>query len=322
MNCNAPPHDNECLIPEKKVEEEPSKWESTWAALVGPDDTSTTDVDERGLFRTLTDTQELSVGLITFPVDDRCAILERGELTTAIAALDGAQVEALGLGLAITPQGETPLAGAAIRGLDILRDGLVSGKLEGNSYLVLMTDGVETCQESALEDLKTYVSVALVGFNIHTFVIGAPGSEGSRSLLSELAFLGGTAPNTACDHGSEAATAGDCHLDLTESDDFSGDLAEVFSEIAASTQVRCDFDVPQDAFVAPDKVNIVFTPTEGSEVTFVRDDRDCETEADGWQYTSEAKEKVVLCGDACEQVRAPSGGRVRVFFGCRETILR
>lgn len=322
MNCNAPPLDEECLLPVKQNEQEPSKWESTRAALVGPDDTATADVDESGVLRTLVDTPGLSAGLIMFPTDSRCAILPSGELTTEMAALDGEQTDALAAALEIQPDGETPLAGAAIRGLDILRAQLVSGQISGHSYLVLMTDGVETCQPDALEDLKGYVTQALEYFDIRTYVIGAPGSAESRALLSEIAARGGTAQGPDCEHGGAMPTIGDCHIDLTESDDFSGDLAAVFSAIASDTQASCDFDVPENAFVDPSKVNVVFTSEDGQEETFFMDDRDCGTESDGWQYTSEAKEKIVLCGSACRRVRTDFEGHVRVLFRCLDTVVK
>ena len=318
MNCNAPPLDEECLLPVKQDEQEPSKWESTQAALVGMDAADTADVDESGVLRTLVDTPGVSAGLITFPTDSRCAILPRGALTTEIAPLDSAQADALATALTATPDGETPLAGAAIRGLDILREQLVSGQLSGHSYLVLMTDGVETCQPEALEDLKLYVSQALEYFDIKSYVIGAPGSAESRALLSDIAQRGGTASDPECEHGGEVPTTGDCHIDLTGSADFSGDLAAVFSGIADDTQASCDFDVPADAFVDPGKVNVLFT-SDGHEETILMDDRDCVREADGWQYTSEAKDKIVLCGNACQRVRAELEGSVRVVFRCRDT---
>lgn len=322
MNCNAPPLDEECLLPAKEYEEEPSKWEITRAALVGTDVAATADVNESGVLRTLVDTPGLSAGLITFPIDSRCAILPSGELNTAIALLDGGQANALAAALEIVPDGETPLAGAAIRGLDILRAQLVAGQLSGHSYLVLMTDGVETCQPDALEDLKIYVTQALEYFDVRTYVIGAPGSADSRALLSEIAQRGGTASASGCQHGGDVPSMGDCHIDLTESTDFAGDLLAVFSAIAQDTQASCDFDVPEDAFVDPGKVNVVFTSGDAQEETFLMDDRDCETEADGWQYTSEEKEKIVLCGTACQRVRSEPQGSVRVVFRCRDTEIK
>ena len=321
MNCNAPPIDNECLLPERKVASEPTKWESTHAALVGTDD-SETDRDEPGLFRQLQGLAGLSAGLVIFPVDSRCAILARGALTTDIAPLDGAQVQALDAALTLTPEGETPLAGAAIRGLDVLRERLVSGDIWGNSYLVLMTDGEETCQEAALDDLKEYVPLALSGFDIRTYVIGAPGSEGSRALLSQLAHLGGTARAAECEHESDQRNVGDCHIDLTESQDFAGDLAQVFRDLAQTTQASCAVDVPQDAFVDPDKVNVLFTTSEGSKETIYYDERNCSTEANGWQYTSTDQERIVVCGQACERLRADAGAKLNVVFGCKETLIR
>jgi hypothetical protein len=255
-------------------------------------------------------------------VDNRCAILPRGELTSDIAPLDAAQVAVLDADLKLVPQGETPLAGAAIRGLDILRERIVNGTIIGNSYLVLMTDGVETCQEAALDDLKEYVPIALSGFDIRTYVIGAPGSEGSRALLSQLAHLGGTARSADCEHDSALAQEGDCHIDLTESQDFSGDLARVFRNLADTTQASCAVDVPQDAFVDPDKVNVVFSNAEGARETIYYDDRNCSAAADGWQYTSQEQKRILVCGQACERLRSEPGARLRVVFGCQDTLLR
>jgi len=321
MNCNAPPTDDECLLPEKKVQSEPSKWESTYAALVGMDDPETSR-NEQGLFRELAGSGGLSAGLVTFPEDSRCAILPRGDLTTDIAPLGSSQVDALDAALMLTPEGETPLAGAAIRGLDVLRERLVSGTIAGNSYLVLMTDGEETCQKAALDDLKAYIPVALSGFDIRTYVIGAPGSEGSRALLSKIAHLGGTGRTADCQHESDKSTEGDCHIDLTESQDFSGDLAQVFRELGQDTQASCAVDVPKDAFVDPDKVNVVFTTSEGSKETIYYDDQDCSTTAEGWQYTSDKQERIVVCGQTCERLRTVAGAKLKVVFGCEETLIR
>jgi hypothetical protein len=52
---------------------------------------------------------------------------------------------------------------------------------------------------------------------IKTWVIGAPGSEPARHMLSNLARAGGTARKD-CDPGNDAdPTSGNCHYDMTES---------------------------------------------------------------------------------------------------------
>ena len=58
--------------------------------------------------------------------------------------------------------------------------------------MILLTDGSETCAPSVLAPLvDTDVPNARL-FDIRTFVIGAPGSEQARRLLSRVAFEGGT----------------------------------------------------------------------------------------------------------------------------------
>ena len=319
MQCNPPPIDPACDLPKKIDESALSKWESTVRVLLGDGNSGSAGP---GVLPVLIGKQGLSAGLLTFPSDDRCAVLPDGELTTPINPLTDAQLARLTDALSLEPAGETPLAGAAIRGLEALRSGLVAGSLAGKSHLVLMTDGVETCQPQALDDLEEYLTIARDSFGINTSVIGAPGSESARSLLSELAFLGGTAKSDDCSHGAAALDHGDCHVDLTQSDDFLKDLSATFEAIVSSAKVRCDFAVPKDAFVDPDKVNVRFEDGQGHETVFLRDDRDCDSEANGWQYTSDKKEKIVLCGHACNDVRASSEGRVRVEFGCQQTLIR
>ena len=85
-------------------------------------------------------------------------------------------------------------------------------KAQGNRYVVLITDGEESCGTAgddqdpadlaAAQDrlLREEVMKAREA-NIRTFVIGAPGSEKARGFLSELAYLGGTARTADCVHG-------------------------------------------------------------------------------------------------------------------------
>jgi hypothetical protein len=131
MNCNPPPIDNTCITPEKADELEESKWEITQQALTGAE----------GALQTLSGQEGVSVGLLAFPTDDYCAVPEEGDLTVPIDALTTTQLEGLTTGLTLEADGQTPLAGAAIRGLAALRNQIDAGTLSGNHYLVLMTDG-------------------------------------------------------------------------------------------------------------------------------------------------------------------------------------
>lgn len=310
MSCNEPSTGDPCSLPQKNNPALPSKWKMTRDALV------TT-------FGDLSALTGLRAGLVQFPVNNFCAVLPEGDLTTEIANLDGAQVTALETSLdAVTPDGQTPLAGAGIRGLEALRQRVVSGQIEGRVFMVLMTDGAETCQTGALAQLIEDVETAREGFGIQTFVIGAPGSEQARSLLSELAFRGGTATSDDCVHGGDTDNIGDCHFDMTQTTDFAADLAAALTAITDTTALTCEFDVPEGAFVDPRKVNVTYEPTDAATETVPQDlSRDCAVDAEGWQF-SEDGTQVVLCGDVCDRVKSDPGGKVRVVFGCRETLIR
>ena len=309
MNCNPPPLSSDCdTSPTKEDESELSKWEITQQALTGT----------QGALQVLSGQAGVSAGLIAFPVDDFCAVPADGELTVGIDALTSAHLDELTAGLTQAADGNTPLSGAAIRGLEALRQGIVAGDLEGDNYLVVMTDGAETCQENALEDLLMFVEQAYEGFGIRTYAIGAPGSEGSRELLSELAVLGGTRKSDDC-QVDPADASESCHIDLTESEDFESDLGDEFRGITEATTQTCEYDVPSNALVDRTKVNVEFTPTGGDIELILQDDSTECADAEGWQY-SEDGSQIVLCGQACDDVLSDPGARVRVVFGCRETI--
>lgn len=314
MNCNPPPIDDTCDNPVKVDEGELSKWEITQDALTG----------DSGALQVLAGQAGVSVGLINFPLDDNCEVVASGETTVPIAQLDDEQLTALQEGLNVVADGQTPLAGAAIRGLEALRLGIHAGDLSGDNYLVVMTDGVETCQVAALDDLLTFVEEAEKYYGIRTYAIGAPGSEGSRALLSQIAILGGTRKTDDCaDTPTEASES--CHIDLTESTDFEADLGAEFQGITEATTQTCEYDVPQNALIDRNKVNVEYTPSGGQKDLVVQDppgpgDEQCEG-AEGWQYTADGTQ-IVLCGEICEEVLSDPGAKVRVVFGCQETVVR
>lgn len=314
MNCNAPPTDPSCTVPQKVSSSEPSKWEITQDALTGPS----------GALQTLAGQVGVSVGLINFPLDDNCEVPASGDVTVPIAALDADQLEAIEAGLDVTADGQTPLAGAAIRGLEALRLGIHAGELEGKNYLVVMTDGSETCQVSALPDLLEFVEEAEKYYSIKTYAIGAPGSEGSRALLSRIAVLGGTRKSDSCEQDPGDASES-CHIDLTESDDFESDLGSEFQDITEATTQLCEYDVPTNALIDRAKVNVEYTPGGGEKELVPQDppnagDAQCEG-AQGWQYAEDGS-KIVLCGQICDDILADPKATVRVVFGCRETVVR
>jgi hypothetical protein len=148
---------------------------------------------------------------------------------------------------------------------------------------------------------------------IRTFVVGVPGSEPSRTVLSQIALKGQTAAN-GCD-----PELGDCHFDMTTVTDLATALSEALAKIAGQA-IACELPVPQPAsgMLDTEAVNVVYTPGTGAaNATIVARDTamPCDAGANGWQYT-EDNAKIRLCGAICDTVRSDVGARVDVVLGC------
>jgi hypothetical protein len=303
MNCNLPEDgqsSEDCeLIPAKADEELPSKWELTEVALADAFDAlETGGVDVR-------------VGLTMFPVEGTWCGVKR-EPDVSIAALDATQNTELDDFLAtVSPDGSTPLAGATILAYAHLYDLLAQGSLDGNVFVVLLTDGYETCKLDELEKLLGQdVPNAYNLLNFRTFVIGAPGSEGARALLSQIAWAGGTASSPDCNHAAAPENEGDCHFDMTMSTDFAADLADTLEQISG-TVLTCELDVPSNpdgGAVDYDKVNVDVNDQPISPT-------DCSVEgANGWEYFAD-RTRIRLCGEACD-LAMQENATVSIVLGC------
>jgi hypothetical protein len=224
----------------------------------------------------------------------------------------------------VTPGGGTPLVGATILAYKHLHELALAGSITGNEFVVLITDGEQSEQCSnppRCSDARSCYALLLdseveravaPGVGIRTFVIGAPGSEPARTVLSTIASRGGTG-TPGCD-----PTRGDCHFDMTTESDFGQALARALSEIIGQANT-CELDIarPTDgSAVDLERVNVVRTPSGQAPVLVPRNGRaPCDAGADGWQYTEDFS-KIRLCGPACDAVKADVGGRVHVVLGC------
>lgn len=220
----------------------------------------------------------------------------------------------------VVPVGATPTHGAYLFGLVQL----AATKLPGNQVVLLITDGTPTCtidcvctEDNVPVDSQPLIEEAAQAFasGVRTFVIGSPGSEQTRDVLSRLASEGGTAPDDCSDDGPTY-----CHFDMTTEPDLATGLKRALDEI--STNVRsCEYPIPAPPAgqaLDPSLVNVLYTPSGSDAETIGRDPStaDC---SEGWQYSSDGK-SIVLCGAVCERVRADGDGTVEVLFGC-ETIV-
>jgi hypothetical protein len=314
MNCNPPDGDavlgERCArFPRKEDASRPSKWEVVRSAL------STA-------LGGLVGRPQLSAGLALFPSDDACGI--GAAPSVPIELLDSAHLATIEASLEqVTPEGETPVAGATILSYAHLADALKKGSLSGNSFVILLTDGAETCAPQVLDQLVgTDVPNARL-FDIRTFVIGAPGSESARSLLSRVAWEGGTSTSEDCDHAESATDVGDCHFDTTTTEDFETELASTLAAITKNQEIACILDVPQNpsgGAVDLDRVNVTFRPETGEAERILNDSKvSCAEGAEGWQY-SEDRKRILLCGSACSRVRDASG-ELEIVLGCPTAVV-
>nr|UXE44711.1 hypothetical protein Hi04_10k_c3120_00013 [uncultured bacterium] len=309
MNCNPPEGDAaknaRCAdFPVKDDPSKPSKWEVASDALGAALDT-------------LVGQSNIRAGLTLFPIADQCAV--SADPAVEIEKLKGSQRTAIADALdGVSPSGDTPIAGAVILSYQHLSDLIKSHTLVGNTFVVLLTDGAETCKTSELSKLLSDDVPNARLFDIRTFVIGAPGSEEARGLLSQIAWEGGTASSTDCDHSGDHADRGDCHFDMTKSEDFAADLNAALLAISRTKVLACEFDVPQNpdgGGVDLTRVNVTFKPGSGKTETIGFDDSSGCDDANGWQYNTD-QTKIELCGSVCDRVQADPQGEVRIALGC------
>ena len=312
MACNPPPVTDSpsCEAqPMRARSDMKSKWEITRAAL-------------EAAIRTLP--QDTVVGLSYFSNDESCGV--HSLPSVPLSPLDLRQLSALRASLDnVTPNGATPLVGATVLAYRHLHAKALAGEIHGAKYVVLITDGEQSdiCTDATrCEDAADCTRVLLEedvpraaasGVGIKTFVIGAPGSERARTVLSAIAQQGGTAPDE-CE-----VSKGDCHFDMTREDRFdAAALQETLTQIAGRA-LSCELPLPQPATgtVQLDRLNVIYSPPDGSAPQLIpRDTRKpCERGADGWQYAPGAA-KILLCGATCDRALKERGGRLDVVLGC------
>ncbi|HEX7668408.1 MAG TPA: VWA domain-containing protein [Polyangiaceae bacterium] len=285
-----------------------------------------------------------SVGLTFFSNDDVCGVTSTPNVE--VAGLTTPQVDSLKNALANgNPRGGTPIVGATVLAYKHLQNQL---KAPGNRFVVLVTDGEDSCLATTAgggSGHTTYADEGLTGdlvdrllntempkaakVNLRTFVIGAPGSEPGRGLLSAIAFAGNTAKSTTCEHDVNTlpASGAECHFDMTRSTDFAKDLSEALKKITGQA-ISCEFDVPVAAdgkLVDTNKLNVEYYKnggTAGADVVSFFKDAQCASGADGWYYSDATNTKIELCSAACDTIRADPKANVQVSLGCQGQRIR
>jgi hypothetical protein len=319
MNCNLPPMTDSAACEQNPVAADPTQ-PTKWSVINGAMGSA--------LDRIAT-VPNSSLGLTFFSMDDECGATSTPSVE--LAPSSAGQVDALKHALsAVTPRGGTPIVGATILAFKHLHE---QAQAKGNRFVVLVTDGSDSCigkyaeQGDVVSQLLDTELPKAQSVNIRTFVIGAPGSEPARGLLSKIAFAGGTATNENCDHTSDAPAAGsECHFDMTRSTDFAKDLGDALTRITGNAVLSCEFDVPTSTdgkSLDLNTVNVDYyqsgdTANATSKVELYRDDtKPCDGGASGWQYIENGT-KIQICGSPCDQVKADSAAKVVVSVGCEQ----
>lgn len=219
-----------------------------------------------------------------------------------------------------TPAGGTPTHDGVKAALAQLAQSSVSG----TKFLVLATDGAanfcSTCDIScdataqAADNLQMVADIAAAAHaGVRTFVIGVPGSDNFRALLSRMAEAGDTKTSATCSSGDPASSpsVGTCHYDMTTAPDFGAALQAALAAINGEA-LSCVFDIPVDDGGAfdPSKVNVELTDN-GQTHDVLQDS----THQDGWDYSSDHKQ-IVLYGKACDDAKHATTGKVTILFGC------
>ncbi len=252
------------------------------------------------------------VGLMHFPVTFSCAQNTTDVAVGELGTNRGAIESALG---AITPEGITPTHDAVAFALERLG----ARSSDEDRYLVLATDGASTvciecdadCSFDALDaDNEAMIDriEAAAAAEIPTFVIGVPGSQSFRGILSRMASAAGTG-RPGCSDGGPTY----CHYDLTDpSLDFGVALRDALVAIGESV-VSCEYPIPAnpEGTFDPTKVNVRVTADDGTESAIPRDP----SRTDGWDY-SDDMDAIILHGPACDTAQSLESGRVDVLFGC------
>jgi hypothetical protein len=196
------------------------------------------------------------------------------------------------------PGGGTPTS-PALQGAYQYADGWATAHPGRKTVVVLCTDGDPTgCTGNDVPTISSQVVAPQLAMSpsMMTFVIGVGSSLTS---LNALAQAGGTGQAFVVDTSANVAQQ----------------FTDALNKIRGQA-VPCDFKVPNDGTVDPNKVNVEYTPpNSGSPQTILNVPNgaaDCQNN-DGWYYNSD-KTLLSVCPKTCNTLL--QGGQVSVVLGC------
>jgi len=260
----------------------------------------------------VTSTAHVSIGPLTTTRDQIVASIEARELTG-----DSNVVAA------------TRAAWSHMRSLDA----------PGRKAVVLFARRYDSCDDAYASELDLH-DAAATSFEdgVETYAIGL---AANTSLLSGLAFHGGTARTESCvaDCVSDGricrfdseCTGGStcepwspsfsycrggrdaecCHYDARPSAEAETDFRHALRDVVARFTRSCVYGLPASA-TFPEEINVGITLA-GEERRLLR--RGSDETIDSWDYTSDARDAIEVNGPACERLLS-GGGAVEIATGC------
>ncbi|MBX3247318.1 MAG: VWA domain-containing protein [Myxococcales bacterium] len=288
---------------------------------------------------------ELSVGLLLFPGPANACDINRTP-QVAVAPLSETRT-AIRSALSITPRGGvTPIINAAEAGWQHM----LSLAVPGQNGVIVVTDGAENCSRTGADERAVHDAARTnnLAYGVKTFAVGL---TTSNSLLSGLAYYGGTPRTSTCmpecsPNGRECTTNADCeggarcesalpfpvpgfpdlrvcqggaeaeccHYNVSSAG-FASEFETALREIAQRFLDSCVFRLPRGtdpSMFDAGQVNVGVT-FDGEDRTVLR--RSSDPDSNSWNYTSDEYESIVIQGPICERL-LDENAVVEIVLGC------
>jgi len=236
----------------------------------------------------------------------------------------GTQTGAAILG-ALPPADTTTIAGGtpAAAGIEVALNELAGLQDTEPKFIILVTDGAAIGEEgtgtpelfNVYDDNLPMVVAQAEAMGFPTYVIGIdiedvfspvivdgnPDNTNTYEKLNELAELGGTARP-----GDEKFYNASNQTELQ-------DALNAITKQVLSCEIKLGEPVPEMFYIQ--RVEVGADDDADQQVYEGQDDQvaNCDAEA-GWKYTTEDRDAIILCGDACEYYKET--GVVQIEYGC------
>jgi len=293
MNCPVPDNGVRCDMPDGP----PATGESRWSVVSAALKVFVVDPKNKGL----------GVGLRFFP--SRNNACDENSYARPNVEIGPLSMTSQPLTTAInmqTPDGSTPTVpslNAAINHATIWAKAHPTHRVA----VVYATDGQPNgCRGGNTVPLAAAAALrgAMSNPSIPTYVLGV-GPDLAN--LNSIAEAGGTQAAFLVDTSQNAAAQ----------------LSTALASIRSTTALDCVYSIPAPPAgdtLDPSLVNVEYTSSTGA-VTRVLQDPPMTTCAagSGWQYSTDMTQ-ILLCGKACNDVKADKGGKIQVLFGCQTKI--